>query len=78
MVFQWKASGDVAVDMHGERPGVKGAWTSYAIEGAQQEAAGTFTAPFDGSHGWYWENRGKEPVTVQVDVTGFQEALYRP
>ena len=27
MLFSWKATGDVAVDMHGERPDVKGAWT---------------------------------------------------
>lgn len=78
MVFHWKASGDVAIDMHGERIGEKGGWTSYDIEAAQREAGGTFVAPFEGSHGWYWENRGTTPVTVQVDVTGFQEALYQP
>ncbi len=78
MVFHWKASGDVALDMHGERIGIKHAWTSYAIEHAQREAAGTFVAPFDGSHGWYWQNRGTEPVTVEIEVSGFQEKLYRP
>lgn len=77
-VFQWTASAEVAVDMHGERPGVKGAWTSYSIEAAQRTGAGTFIAPFEGSHGWYWLNRGTSPVTVQVDVTGFQSALYQP
>lgn len=77
-VFRWIADGDVAVDMHGERTGVKGPWTSYAVESAQREAGGTFTAPFDGSHGWYWENRGTKPVNVQIQVSGFQEALYQP
>jgi len=23
---------------------------------------GSFTAPFDGSHGWYWENESDTPV----------------
>ena len=78
LVFHWKAGGDVALDMHGERVGIKHAWTSYAIEHAQREAAGTFVAPFDGSHGWYWQNRGTEPVTVEIEVSGFQEKLYRP
>jgi hypothetical protein len=78
LVFHWTADGEVAVDMHGERIGVKGAWTSYAVEAAQRAAAGTFTAPFDGSHGWYWQNRGGTPVTVRIEVTGFQEALYLP
>lgn len=78
MVFHWKASGDVALDMHGERTGIKNAWTSYAVESAQREASGTFVAPFDGSHGWYWQNRGTDPVTVEIEVSGFQEKLYRP
>ncbi len=79
LVFQWNASGEVAVDMHGERTGAaKDEYTSYWIEKIQKEASGAFTAPFDGSHGWYWLNRGKEPVTVQVSVAGFHEKLYRP
>jgi hypothetical protein len=78
MVFHWSASSDVAVDMHGERPGAKNAWTSYAVEPAQRAASGTFIAPFDGTHGWYWKNRSSEPVTVQVEVTGLQQDLYRP
>lgn len=78
VVFQWTASGDVAVDMHGEKTDAKNAWTSYWVEGAQRDASGTFVAPFDGSHGWYWLNRGTEPVTVQIEVAGFQEKLYRP
>lgn len=78
VVYHWAADADVAVDMHGERPTVKGPWTSYSIEAAQRSAGGTFTAPFDGTHGWYWENRSTTPVTVKVNVTGFQEALYQP
>ena len=79
MVFHWSASGDVATDMHGERTGAaKDEYTSYWIEKMQRQASGSFTAPFDGTHGWYWLNRGSEPVTVQVEVTGFQEKLFRP
>lgn len=77
-VFHWTASADVAVDMHGERPEVKDEYTSYSITGAQRKGAGTFTAPFAGQHGWYWRNLGKEPVTVQLSVTGFQTQLFRP
>lgn len=79
MVFHWSANGDVATDMHGERTGAaKDEYTSYWIEKVQRQASGSFTAPFDGTHGWYWLNRSSEPVTVQVEVTGFQEKLYRP
>lgn len=78
IVFHWTASGDVALDMHGERPDAKGTWTSYAVERSQREASGTFIAPFEGSHGWYWQNRGTEPVTVDIKVAGYQQKLYRP
>ncbi|MDQ3039543.1 MAG: hypothetical protein M3Q51_06280 [Pseudomonadota bacterium] len=79
LVFHWNATGEVEVDMHGERSGAaKDEYTSYWLESVQKQASGTFTAPFDGSHGWFWLNRGKTPVTVQVKVAGFQEKLYRP
>jgi hypothetical protein len=79
MVFHWSASGEVAFDMHGDHAGsTNGEYTSYWIERSQREASGTFTASFDGNHGWYWLNRGNEPVTVQVEVTGFQGKLFRP
>lgn len=77
-VFHWTASADVAVDMHGELPDAKDEYTSYWIEGAQRQGAGTFVAKFSGQDGWYWRNKGKEPVTVQISVTGFQTKLFRP
>jgi len=77
-VFHWSADSEVALDMHGEREGAKDAWTSYWVEPAQRAGSGTFVAPFDGSHGWYWENGGDSPVTVQINVAGFQKKLYRP
>src|SRR3546814_17775149 len=68
-VFHWTADAAVAVDMHGERvDAAKDEYTSYWIEREQSEASGTFTAPFDGSHGWYWLNRGDTHVTVQVEI----------
>ncbi|WP_115513703.1 MULTISPECIES: hypothetical protein [Xanthomonas] len=76
--FQWSASAAVAVDMHGERPDGGGTWTSYAVEGAQSSAQGTFIAPFEGTHGWYWLNKSDKEVTVRIEVVGLQTDLYRP
>lgn len=75
--FHWSTTGNVAVDMHGEDPGIQGKYTSYWIDGAQRTGAGSFIAPFAGHHGWYWLNRGGQPVTVLVSVTGFQRRLFR-
>jgi hypothetical protein len=37
-----------------------------------------FTAGFDGIHGWFWRNKGTQPVTITVKVSGFHEKLFRP
>ena len=78
-VFSWIAEGGkVNFDMHGERPNAGDQFTSYWKDKQQTSAQGTFVAPFDGTHGWYWRNRGDKPVTVKVKVSGFYEKLYRP
>lgn len=79
MVFRWRSSAPVAVDMHGDRTGAaQDVYTSYWIEAAQAQGSGNFTAPFDGNHGWYWVNRGATPATITLEVAGFQQALFRP
>ncbi len=76
--FEWTASAAVEFDMHGEEVNAaKDVFTSYWRAEAAT-GAGTFTAPFDGSHGWYWHNHGTDPVTVTVRVSGFYRDLFRP
>jgi hypothetical protein len=36
---------------------------------------GSFTSPFDGSHGWYWKNNSDKPVAVQLIVEGRYEVI---
>ncbi len=60
LVFHWSASADVAVDLHGERPDAQSEYTSYDIQAGQREGAGTLVAPFAGTHGWFWKNRGQQ------------------
>ena len=77
--FNWLSDGGaVEFDMHGEKvDAAKDEFTSYWMADAAH-AAGTFTAPFEGVHGWYWHNAGAVPVTVTVTVSGFYSELYRP
>ena len=78
-VFSWQASGPVNFDMHGEKPGGgQEEFSSYWKDRGQTAASGSFTAPFDGTHGWYWRNRGDAPVTITVKVSGYFEKLYQP
>jgi hypothetical protein len=79
-VFTWVAEGGgVNFDMHGEEfnaPGDK--FTSYWKGTNASNGHGEFQAPFAGTHGWFWRNRGAKPVTVTVKTSGFYEKLYRP
>lgn len=78
-VFSWvSVGGPVNFDMHGEKPNDGDQFSSYWKDRGQTEAHGSFTAPFDGSQGWYWSNKGSAPVTITVKVSGYFEKLYRP
>lgn len=78
-VFSWVADGGkVNFDMHGEPPNAGDKFTSYWKGKQQASAQGAFVAPFDGTHGWYWRNRGDKAVTIKVKVSGFHEKLYKP
>src|SRR5687767_13390462 len=79
-VFNWVAEGGtVNFDMHGEKLNAKSDdFTSYWKGRSASAGHGEFQAPFAGTHGWYWRNRGTAPVTVKVKTSGFYEKLYRP
>jgi len=79
-VFEWTSEGGpVYVDMHADpADGPKGAFTSFWIEASESLARGTYVAPFKGAHGWYWENKSDQPVTIRLKTSGFYDSLYMP
>jgi len=79
-MFSWTAeNGVVNFDMHGEAFNAKNdEFTSFWKGRAEASGHGAFVAPFDGTHGWYWRNRGESPVTVRVRTSGYYEQLFRP
>lgn len=71
-VFSWIAEGGaVEFDMHGEHTDGSGSEASYAKGEDASGNHGTFQAPFDGRHGWFWQNLTWEPVTVTLRTSGF-------
>jgi hypothetical protein len=71
MLYSWTGSATVIHDFHGEpQPAAENAAVSYEKK-ARSGAHGTFTAPFAGIHGWYWENPGADPITVTLTTAGF-------
>jgi hypothetical protein len=72
LLFNWKASSAVNYDFHAEPDGApRGFAESYEKGNGRSQAGGTFTAPFGGIHGWYWQNPGSQDVTVTLTTAGF-------
>jgi hypothetical protein len=72
LLYSWKTSGPVHVEFHAEPDGApRGYAETYETAEGKSEASGTLTAPFSGIHGWYWENKGTEPVTVTLTSAGY-------
>jgi hypothetical protein len=80
MMFSWSAAGGVvSFDMHGEALNApQDEFTSYWKGRGEAQGHGAFEAPFAGTHGWYWRNRGTAPVTVRVRTSGYYEKLFKP
>ncbi|MEN2747262.1 hypothetical protein [Sphingomonas sp. T9W2] len=75
--FRWTATGPVRADMHGEPTGGKeDEFTDYWKQKDVASSQGSFTAPFAGTHGWYWKNREDKPITVTVRLDGFYESVF--
>jgi hypothetical protein len=71
-VFGWTvAGGTVEFDMHGEHVDGSGGEASYWKGEDAASGHGTFHAPFDGRHGWFWQNLTWEPVTITLKTSGF-------
>ncbi|MDP2334528.1 MAG: transmembrane anchor protein [Reyranella sp.] len=75
--FSWSVDGGkVNYDMHGTPKG-GGKETSYKKGSQVTSDAGTLTAAYDGSHGWFWRNRGSADVTIKLKVSGAYSEIKR-
>ena len=78
-VFGWTADAPVDFDMHGEATNAaRDEFTSYWKDSDAAGGHGAFEAPFDGTHGWYWQNLTPNPVTVRLKTSGYYLSIGRP
>lgn len=67
--FEWTVAGGVVnFDTHADRPGTP--YHGYEKGQGRASQRGELVAAFDGMHGWFWRNRGREPVTVTLRTRG--------
>lgn len=70
--YEWSTSGGpVNHDTHGEPyNGPDGYYHSYSKAKQVAGDKGDLTAIFDGTHGWFWRNRGASDVTITLKTKG--------
>lgn len=73
LVYSWEtpAGSDVWHEFHGHTP--KTVTFYKKAEGPAHH--GALRAPFDGIHGWYYENRTDKAVVVRLKLSGFYELV---
>lgn len=71
MVYSWQADGSLYFDMHADPAGGLSDDEESYVQGEGSEANGVYQARFNGMHGWFWENRGFEDITIRLHTAGF-------
>ena len=69
--YLWKTDGEnLFFDFHGEPAGdTTGSFQSFE-KNTDSQSSGSLTATFEGTHGWYWKNSTRSPVTITLKVNG--------
>lgn len=77
--FEWtSAGGRVNYDTHGDPVNApKSFYHGYDKGRDSPGQEGQLTAAFDGSHGWFWRNRGSQAVTITLKTRGEYTAIKR-
>jgi hypothetical protein len=71
ILYAWKADSFVDFDFHTEPEGLPPDASESFEKGNASQKRGAYTAPYDGIHGWYWENTTDRAVTVTLTSAGF-------
>lgn len=70
MIFSWHTPVPVNIDMHSHPFEGGDALTESFVITDTPSQTGVYVAPFTGIHGWYWQNRTLDNVTLTLDATG--------
>jgi hypothetical protein len=77
--YSWKTDGaELFFDFHGEPKGDKTGYFKSYIKSTESTSSGDLTAPFEGTHGWYWKNNTQSPVSVLLEIKGSYQLKKKP
>ncbi len=80
-IYEWSVADipkpdEFYFDFHGHTLAAGKAMTVATYKQATGTSAnGALTAPFDGVHGWFFQNQAVNPVVVRVKISGFYELI---
>ena len=78
IVYAWTADGatdgEFYFDLHAETPKPDVKVVEFKQETASQ-SNGSLVAPIDAIHGWYWQNKSRNPVVVKLKLSGYYELI---
>jgi hypothetical protein len=81
LIYEWSVADipnpeEFYYDFHGHTtvPGAEMTVATYK-QATGTSANGALTAPFDGIHGWFFQNQSVNPVVVRVKISGFYELI---
>jgi hypothetical protein len=74
--YSWMTNGgNLYFDFHGEPKGDKTGYFESFKESTDNKSNGALIAPFEGSFGWYWENKADTSVQVLLKTNGTYAVL---
>jgi len=83
-VYSWIATDTVTYEFHGEPdknpPNARiGYYESYDLDDTvgKKQSHGTFLAPSEGIHGWFWQNPTKDEVTLNLVSSGYYDWIFQ-
>ena len=69
--YAWTTDGkELFFDFHGEPAGDTTGYFESFRKSTEKQSNGSLTSSFEGTHGWYWKNSSRSPITISLKVNG--------
>jgi hypothetical protein len=73
MIYSWRANQYLDFDFHTEPEGKPPEASDSFEKGQAVQKRGAYVAPYNGIHGWYWENKTDGDITLTLTTAGFYD-----
>ena len=71
LLYHWRANGIVVYDLHTEPDRAAQGYSESFEKSRGKESKGSYIAPYEGIHGWFWQNRSQQDITLRLETSGF-------